>query len=268
VTVQFRDSRETAARGEPPAETVHARGPAVTVCVLLFGDYPRLAAQTLNSIARYAPRPDYRLIVGANAVSRDSLNLLDRLQNSGTIDDVIVSPSNLNKCPMMRRLFERVNTELIWWFDDDSYLTGAEPPEAWLKEVRSSAPSTVMWGKLSWCDSTIGFNHFNERTTLEFVRSAAWYRGLPPPSWRPGGKGEFDFQGRGTGDGRWYYLAGGCWMIRSETVRALDWPDPRLVKMGDDTFLGEAIRQQGWKFKDIGSLGVAINTEPRRGERG
>jgi hypothetical protein len=39
-----------------------------------------------------------------------------------------------------------------------------------------------------------------------------------------------------------------------------------LVKRNDDVFLGEAIRQQGWEFQDIGSLGVEINTEPRRGD--
>ena len=57
-------------------------------------------------------------------------------------------------------------------------------------------------------------------------------------------------------------------MIRTTAVRALDWPDPRLVKMGDDTFLGEAIRQQGWEIMDNGSPGVAINTAPRRGDPG
>ncbi|MSU63488.1 MAG: hypothetical protein EXS31_14015 [Pedosphaera sp.] len=125
-----------------------------------------------------------------------------------------------------------------------------------------------MWGQLNWCDSTIGFYHFNERATFEWVRAASWYRGLPLPSWRPGGKGEFNFNGTGMGDGRWHYLAGGCWMIRTSAIRALDWPDPRIQKMGDDTFLCEAIRQQGWKFRDNGSPGVAIDTESRRGEEG
>ena len=99
----------------------------------------------------------------------------------------------------------------------------------------------------------------------DFVRSASWYRGLPAPSWRTGGKGEFDFRGLGTGDGRWLFILGGCFLIRAAAVRALDWPDHRLLRTGDDVFLGEAIRQQGWDQRDLGPLGVALDTEPRRG---
>jgi GT2 family glycosyltransferase len=123
-----------------------------------------------------------------------------------------------------------------------------------------------MWGGIWWCNWLLGFAR--QEDGLAFVRNAPWYRGLPPPSWRPGGKGEFDFENRGTGDGRWNFVAGGCWLIRTSAIRALDWPDRRLIKLGDDVFLGEAIRQQGWDLEDIGTTDVAINTEPRRGQVG
>ena len=87
-----------------------------------------------------------------------------------------------------------------------------------------------------------------------------------PPSWAPGGKGEFNFEGKGLGDGRWFFVTGGCWFIRTQAIRALDWPDPGLVKRNDDVLLCEALRQQGWEFHDIGVCGAAINTEPRRGD--
>jgi GT2 family glycosyltransferase len=99
---------------------------------------------------------------------------------------------------------------------------------------------------------------------VPFVRSAPWYRGLPPPSWRAGGKGEFNFAGLGQGDGRWLFILGGCWLIRTSALRQLDWPDPRLVRLGDDVFLGEAIRQQNWTLGNLGTPHVALNTEPRR----
>ena len=38
--------------------------------------------------------------------------------------------------------------------------------------------------------------------------------------------------------------------------------------MGDDTLLGEAIRQQGWDIMNIDNPGIAISTESRRGEIG
>jgi GT2 family glycosyltransferase len=242
--------------------------PLVSVCVLCYGDHLELVQRSLASVLRYCPESQCRVIVGANAPSKRLAGFVRELSVAGRLHDLIISETNLNKCPMMRRMFDKVRTEFIWWFDDDSYITEPSAVAIWLDHAVNSPPETVMWGQLNWCDSTIGFCHFNERATLGFVRAASWYRGLPPPSWRPGGKGDFNFRGGGTGDGRWNYLAGGCWMIRTTAVRALDWPDPRLVKMGDDTFLGEAIRQQGWEIMDNGSPGVAINTAPRRGDPG
>jgi hypothetical protein len=88
---------------------------------------------------------------------------------------------------------------------------------------------------------------------------------MPPPSWEPGGRGVTEFEGRRSGDGRWFFVTGGCWFIRTGAVRAMDWPDPRLVKAADDVLMGEAIRQQGWAMDDIGALGVAISGADRRG---
>jgi hypothetical protein len=251
-----------------PAAQFGSGAPRVTICVLTYGDYPQLAHRVIESIRGHCPRRDYRLIVGANAVGDGTLKLLTWWHEDRAIDRLIVSPVNLNKCPMMRRMFSHVDTQLIWWFDDDSYITAPDTFAKWLQVALNSPPRTVMWGQLRCCDSTLGFTYFNERATLRLVRGASWYQGLPPPSWRPGGKGQFNFQGRGTGDGRWEFITGGCWMVRTAAVRSLDWPDPSLVKMGDDVFLGEAIRQQGWDIMDIDPLGVVISDVPRRGEPG
>jgi len=176
-----------------------------------------------------------------------------------------MSSTNLSKCPMMRRMFAEIDTEYIWWFDDDSYVTETGALTRWLHAADASSSSTVIWGALAWCGHESSFADMND--VFEFVRSASWYRGLPLPSWRVGGKGEFDFRGLGVGDGRWLFILGGCFLIRTTAVRALDWPDRRLLRTGDDVFLGEAIRQQGWEQCDVGPLGVALNTEPRRGSQ-
>jgi GT2 family glycosyltransferase len=220
----------------------------------------------LESIGKHCQRSDYRLVVGANAAGDETLEFLKAWRRNGQIDRLVVSPTNINKCPMMRRMFTGIRTEFIWWFDDDSYFTHSAAFSKWLTVARAAPPSTVMWGCPAVC------NHPDEFTcrhdVLSFVRNAKWYRGLPPPSPRPGGKGEFDFEGRGKGDGRWFFLVGGCWLIRTRAVRTLHWPDRRLIKMGDDVFLGEAVRQHGWRIAAIQSPGIAINTEPRRGLMG
>jgi GT2 family glycosyltransferase len=121
-----------------------------------------------------------------------------------------------------------------------------------------------MWGQLAWCGHPLAFVPDME-DVLAFVRSAAWYRGLPPPSWRSGGKGEFDFEGRGTGDGRWFFMPGGCWLARTSALRAMDWPDKRLIMQGEDVLLGEAMRQQGWELANNQAQGVAVSSAERRG---
>jgi GT2 family glycosyltransferase len=165
---------------------------------------------------------------------------------------------------MMRKMFDGIDSEFVWWFDDDSRITAPEALPDRLRLARQSPERQVMWGHVFYFGDESDFSYGTDVTG--FVRRAPWYRGLEPPSWVRGGKGEVDFEGRGTGDGRWFFVTGGCWFMRTQAIRALDWPDVSLVKRNDDVFLGEAIRQQGWEIRDIGSLGVDINTEPRRGE--
>jgi hypothetical protein len=238
--------------------------PEVSICVLTYGDYPQLAKRCLNPIIEHCPRGSYQLIVGANAVGHETREYLRVLQAAGCIDELIVSPANLNKCPMMRLMFERVNAELVWWFDDDVCLTAPDALEYWLETVNRSAPRTVMWGQTAYCAHPKAFWHRDD--AVQFVRSAPWYRGLTPPYEEPGGKGELNWRNTGKGDGRWFFILGGAWMIRSAVLRELDWPDRRLVKNGDDVFLGEALRQAGYGFAGLLEMRVDFGNETRRGQ--
>src|ERR1051326_8109432 len=209
--------------------------PPVAICVLTYGNYPHLAKRCIESIRKYCERLLYRLVVGANAIGAQTEAYLRRLQAAGHIDRLHVSQTNLNKCPMMRRMFADIDTEFLWWFDDDSYITRPGTLSWLLDLARRSPPATVMWGQEAECNHPSTFTNLPD--VADFIRRASWYGGLTPPSWRPGGKGEFNFEGRGTGDGRWRFIVGGCWLIRTCTVRTLDWPDRRLIKLGDDVLL-------------------------------
>jgi hypothetical protein len=236
----------------------------VTICVLVYGHYPQLARRTIESIRTHCARPLCRLNVAANAVGPETRDYLGQLDSEGVIDRLIISESNLNKCPMMAQMFDGIETEFIWWFDDDSYIIDSVALPERLRVARSAPAHLVMWGHVFFFGSETDFSYGTD--VIGYVKRAPWFRGKEPPSWAPGGKGEFDYGGRGTGDGRWFFPTGGCWFIRTQAIRELGWPDPRLIKRNDDVFLGEAIRQQGWEFQDIGPCGVAINTEPRRGK--
>jgi hypothetical protein len=236
----------------------------VTICVLTYSDYPILARRCLGSIMKYCERGLYRLVVGANAVGSETHSFLTLLYQSGLIDRLIISPKNIGKSPMMRLMLQGISSDFLWWFDDDSYIVDARALPGRLQIARHMDERTVMWGQEMFCDHG---EAFCDGDPVAFVRSAPWYRGLTPPSWEPGGKGELNWNDQGTGDGRWNFLTGGGWFARMAALRELDWPDRRLKTLGDDVFLGEAIRQHAWKIHNIGTLGMEINAEPRRWKR-
>ncbi len=237
--------------------------PPVSICVLTYGNYPALARRCIESIRCNCDLSFYQLIVGANEVCPETHDYLQILAAAGEIDHLELSPVNIHKCPMMRRMFAAISTEYIWWFDDDSYIAAPDAFERQFEAVRTSPATVVLWGDGAYCNQPHDFIKLPD--IKSFIRSAFWYRGLTPPAWEPGGKGELNFNGQGTGDGRWLFVLGGCWWARTHCLRTLDWPDRRLAQLGDDVLLAEAMRQQGWHVANIGSPGVVINTGPRRG---
>lgn len=238
--------------------------PPVTICVLTYGPHADLARQCLESIRRHCPRRRYRLIVGANAVCRETRGYVDRLHARGEIDHLFVSEANLNKCPIMRHMFALVETEFIWWFDDDSYLTGPGVLEEFHRMAGESSRDVVLWGK--HCYIRLPSNGGQcWGSPSDFVRRARWYGGRLTPD------EQADQASDGNGDRpdrRWFFVTGGSWWMRSETVRRLDWPDARLVKQYSDVFLGEALRQQGLKSRQCVPPGLVINSAERRGDVG
>lgn len=240
---------------------------AVTIAVLLYGDHADLANRVLQSIEQHCTREAYKLIVGCNAIGNRTKELINEGLDAGLIDQALLSEQNLNKCPMMREMFSLVSTEYLWWFDDDCFISDDWALRHRLDIADRSPANVVMWGRLAWCDSKRAFTELSN--PIQFVRDASWYRGLPPPSWKWGGKGEFDFEGKGSGNGQWDFITGGEWFIRFKAIELLDWPDPRLIKYGDDVFLGEAIRQQGWKLQHMKTPGtVILDHQPSRGQLG
>ena len=130
-----------------------SQNPPVTICVLTYGDYPELAERSIGSIVTHLDRAQYRLVVGANAVCAQTAAYLEGLLERGTIDRLERSEENINKCPMMRRMFDGIDTDFIWWFDDDSWVEDPRALDCFL-EVASSAPQrTAMWGLAMFVDT-------------------------------------------------------------------------------------------------------------------
>lgn len=238
----------------------------VSILVLTFGAYPELAKRSIGSVLEHCDRSDFELVVGANAVGAETEAYLKELKTSGWIDVLLESEENINQCPMMRRMLKRATREFVWWLDDDSYIIDSGALRRRLDLADSGDPTVVQWGRVAVCSHKETFTR--RKDPVAFVRSATWYRGLPPPSWKVGGLGEFDYEGKGTGNGMWRFVLGGEWFMRRSALEAIGWPDPRIIKDGADVFLGEAIRQQGWSFAGVDVDDVVVDDAERRGSLG
>jgi hypothetical protein len=234
----------------------------VTVCVLTYGDYPDLAKRCINSIIDKCPRAMYELRVGCNSVSLETLAYVTGLCHEGLIDCLYVSHDNINKSPMMRRMYKDVNTEFIWWFDDDSYIKQDDAMEKWLDRAEAdsaAAKPPALYGKVFFFGDSSAFDY--GLNIKDWISKQRWFRDKPIPcgvdKYDPG----FNKDGKDT---RYFFVTGGVHLIRTDFVEMLGWPTPTLVKRNDDVILCCAIRQNEYSFVDI-DYGVGINEHDRRG---
>jgi hypothetical protein len=215
---------------------------SVTICALLYGDYPTLARRCLSSIASLnaALPPGQRcpVRIGMNAVSAATARVvLDLFSN---VDYPVLgceSADNRCKYPVMRKLFyevdDGIDTSHVMWFDDDSYIR--TPTRRWLDDVLTTLGDAAMCGDI-W---RIGW----QGRQREWVRAQPWYGGKDPAL-----------------RSQLVFVTGGWWCASAAALRDLNYPWETLTHRGGDTMLGEALLQQGRRFVKF-TTGVAINAD-------
>jgi len=226
----------------PPPDTRLA-----TACVLLYGDHPDLAHRFFDAWGRYGNGMELR--VGMNTCSPATEGIVDRAASRDPSIRVVRSVTNLGKPSMMRRLFRLapIETEWVMWFDDDSFPYRGDW-YASLAVAITAQPESVMLG--------IQASVLVDEALCRRIESAPWYRGWPwLPSDQPGRAARIDF------------VLGGFWVLRSDWIQRLNWPDGLMTHFEDDYLLGEAIRQHGGQLGYFRS-GVRVDTAPRRAPLG
>ena len=222
----------------------------VTICVVAYGDNVPLAERFLSSLYRHTAPELFRLRAGLNEVAPETHALFLEYQQRFANASLYVEPKNRFKSPLMRRLFREpwVSTEWTIWCDDDTHFRKPD----WLQRLAlriESAPQVTMWGMqhLLWQ---------NDPEVLRWIQTAKWYRGIPFQSGT-------DLSGKHSTEFR--FACGGFWAARTAALRALDWPDPRLVHANEDFILGEALRQNGMQLAEF-HYGLNINDALRRND--
>jgi len=227
----------------------------VTVCVLLYGDYPTLAKRCIESILQAAWFDDVNIVVGLNAVAQVTKDYVYSTLGEYSRAVIVESDSNLRKYPMMREMFygigEAAKSDYIMWFDDDTFLiSGSVSRQAsWLSTlVGQLGTSPGLLGRaytIPWLGQQ-----------REWVKSQPWYN-----------------SSTGTAPGKVSFIQGSWWLIQTAVLHKLDYPWLNLSHNGGDSMLGEACRHAGIKLINYTAGGVAVNADaagaesaaPRRG---
>ncbi|PWU08855.1 MAG: hypothetical protein C5B50_28665 [Verrucomicrobia bacterium] len=221
----------------------------VTICVLAYGPHVTLAERFLGSLYTHTDPALFWLRAGLNEVVPATRALFEEYAAQFGNITLYCEPTNIFKYPLMRRIFYETPLSTLWtiWCDDDTHFTRPD----WLQRLGlkiESSPRAVMWGRpyVLWR---------RDKAVLDWIKAATWYRGLRCVR-------GVNMDGKRAAEFR--FATGGFWAIRSDVLRKLNWPDPRLLHTTGDFLLGEALRQNRMLIGRFDS-GVQINDSPTRG---
>ena len=220
----------------------------LTICVLAYGPHVHLAQRFLDSLYGTVDSSLFRLRAGLNEAESSTLTAFESYAERFGNVELFVEPINRFKSPLMRRMFHGPPIATKWtiWCDDDTHFTRSD----WFQRLAlkiESVPGTAMWGMPHRLWS-------HDDSIIKWIQAAAWYRGLPISR-------GVDLEGNQAW--MFQFATGAFWAIRTEILRQLDWPDPRLVQANDDFLLGEALRQNSLVLGGF-QYGVQINDALRR----
>jgi hypothetical protein len=226
-------------------------GGRVTICTLLFGDFPKLHENFLKHLLA-TTNPDWVSIhVGTNSLAPAASEWLTTLRDRGDIQYLDMSADNRKKYPVMRHLFHESGVETKWmvWLDDD---TICDKDPAWLEKMcwqaiggykaRTRAVAPVARYKMT-------------RRWTEWCQAATWWKDRPWHKPHP--------------TNRLYALfpLGSFWMIHTQTARDLDIPDPRIGHNKGDVSIGCQLWQSNYDIAVFDSRRTIVswNNSARRG---
>jgi hypothetical protein len=205
--------------------------------VLMYGDYADIQTDLIKDMLRVFPKEALpKVNVWCNQVVPATLELLKR-----TPFTVYETSENIPKYPLMRRMFQKVESPWILWLDDDTRFVQDDWYEKTDLYLQTHPQASYLGQGWVCCD-------FADR--LPFIQESKWYKGKPPQIIR--GRPGCDF------------AIGGYWLLRTDVQKQIDWPDPRLRHCGGDTLLAEAVRQAGHSFHKY-AYGIQVQKRERRG---
>lgn len=215
-----------------------------SVNLLVYGDYPELAARCIGSIVNSDDLNHVSEIrVGMNAVCEATRDLVLSAMESAPVPFLVyeeLTGANVMKYPLMRRMLYdpqhpiRKQASHVMWFDDDSYVVdGRLFLAGCAAEVRKHSPDVM--------GSLYLPGYFWTRDEKQAFTTQPWYTGQ-------------------LLDTKPKFATGGWWVASLEFLAKMNYPVPELRHNGGDVLLGEMVRQAKGRLHNF-RYGVAINAD-------
>lgn len=237
-------------------------GGKLTAFVLAYGEHAELAKRCIGSILQHAPEGRIDLRVALNQPGKATLDYV-RAFPSSSISKVYLDRGERRKYPAMREMFwddsHPITTKYVLWFDDDSWVFDPK----WLIKLAK----TIVENHPEGC-RMYGARYVHDLTTarkdgkaIDWFRQAPWWKN----EWLHLDSG----RRRAPNGSQIVFASGGFWALATETLRAGDIPDRRLVHNGGDITIGAQVTQAGARMLSFtpDKKIVKWSDAPRRGFR-
>jgi len=211
-------------------------GGSMTICILMYGDYPDMHRACLGSILKTTSPQRREIRIVTNQLALPTRGWLDGLKAEGSIHTLIHNDDNIKKYPAMRQLFwdeeNQITTKWITWFDDDS-IANRDPQ--WYQHLAQKIIAD--YGKKARMVGDLRFWTMNQ-AQLAWARTRPWWtdRHLQTKQKTEAASGQHIF-----------FAAGGFWAIETEAMREAQIPDPQIGHNGGDYMVALQLWQQGYR---------------------
>jgi ADP-heptose:LPS heptosyltransferase len=231
-------------------------GGKMTICALMYGDYPDMHRACLGSILKTTSPARRDIRIATNQVCMKTRKWLEELKDEGQLHTLILNDDNRKKYPAMRQLFwdkdNPIDTKWIVWFDDDSI---ANRDADWYPHLASKIINEYV--KNARMVGDLRFWTMNP-AQLAWPQKRPWWRGRPLQTKQ---------KAEAPNAQNVFFAAGGFWALETKAMREAMIPDPDIGHNGGDYTVGLQLWQQGYRTAAWNHRKSHVNTSSvgRRG---
>lgn len=217
----------------------------ITLCVGCYSNFFDAQKRCLDSIKSQVNFGEFKLLIGCNEVPKENVEYFKKQYNP-TI--VFENEVNIHKIGMMRQMLSVIDTEYLFWFDDDTYLSDKTSLVQHVDKVKQH-PDVVLFGN----------KYFFKKETKEECVKKYMSLGYDWNSYLSSTFENFDANKFFDLDEshRLYFITGNHYIIKTDYLKKYSFPPDIKSPVFEDVMLSQMVKYTGNKWCNTGDLGVS-----------